>query len=76
MTSEELMLLCGGAGEDSGEHLGTARSSVQSILKETNPGHVLEGLMLKPRGAPPGSGHSPIWRMPDRLQHGLHRSEQ
>lgn len=49
---------------------------MQSILKETNPGHVLEGLMLKPRGAPPGSGHSPIWRMPDRLQHGLHRSEQ
>lgn len=56
MTSEELMLLCGGAGEDSGEPLGIARSSVQSILKETNPGHVLEGLMLKPRGATVQSG--------------------
>ena len=47
LNAEEWMLLNCGAGEDSWESLGTARRSNQSILKEINPEHSLEGLMLK-----------------------------
>ena len=36
-----------GAGEDSLESLGQQKRSNQSILKEINPEHSLEGLMLK-----------------------------
>ena len=36
-----------GAGEDSFESLGQQKRSNQSILKEINPEHSLEGLMLK-----------------------------
>ena len=42
-STEELMLLNCGVGEDSW----TARRSNQSILKEISPGYSLEGLMLK-----------------------------
>ena len=41
-----MMVLNSGVGEDSWEPLGLARSN-QSILKEINPEHLLEGLMLK-----------------------------
>ena len=47
LNAEEWMLLNCGAGEESWESLGTARRSNQSILKEINPEHSLEGLMLK-----------------------------
>ena len=41
-----ILLNCG-VGEDSREPFGLARRSNQSILKEINPEHSLEGLMLK-----------------------------
>ena len=44
LSTEELMLLNCGVGEDSWESLGLQD---QSILKEINPGYSLEGLMLK-----------------------------
>ena len=47
LSTEELMLLNCGAGEDSWESLGFARKLNQSILKEINPEYSLEGLMLK-----------------------------
>ena len=47
MSTEDLMLLNCGVGEDSWESLGLARRSNQSILKEMSPGCSLEGLMLK-----------------------------
>ena len=47
LSTEELMLLNCGVGEDSWESLGLARRSNQSILKEISPGISLEGLMLK-----------------------------
>jgi len=43
LSTEELMCLNGGVGEDSW----TARRSNQSILKEINPEYSLEGLMTK-----------------------------
>ena len=46
MTTEELMLLNCGVGEDLRVPW-TARRSNQSILKEISPGCSLEGLMLK-----------------------------
>ena len=46
MSTEELMLLNCGVGEDS-RVLWTARRSNQSILKEISPEYSLEGLMLK-----------------------------
>ena len=46
LSTEELMLLNCGAGEDS-RVFWTARRSNQSILKEINPEYTLEGLMLK-----------------------------
>ena len=46
LSTEKLMLLNCGVGEDSWESL-TARRSNQSILKEISPGYSLEGLMLK-----------------------------
>ena len=46
MSTEELVLLNCGAGEDS-RVLWTARRSNQSILKEISPEYLLEGLMLK-----------------------------
>ena len=45
LSTEELMLLNYGAGEESWESL--ARRSNKSILKEISPGCSLEGLMLK-----------------------------
>ena len=48
MNDEELMLSNCGAGEGSRLRVPwTARKSNQSILKEINPEHSLEGLMLK-----------------------------
>ena len=47
LSTEELMLLNCGVGEDSLRVPWTARRSSQSILKEINPGCSLEGLMLK-----------------------------
>ena len=48
LSTEELMLLNYGVGEDSTESLGlTARKSHQSILKEIDPESSLEGLMLR-----------------------------
>jgi len=47
LSTEELMLLNCGVGEDFGESLGTARRSNQSILKEISPEYSLEELMLK-----------------------------
>ena len=47
LSTEELMLLNCGVGEDSWRVLWTARRSNQSILKEISPGCSLEGLMLK-----------------------------
>ena len=49
LSTEELMLLNCGVGQDSWESLGDshARRSNQSILKEISPGCSLEGLMLK-----------------------------
>ena len=50
MSTEELMLLNCGVGEDSWSSWRvpwTARRSNQSILKETSPDYSLEGLMLK-----------------------------
>ena len=46
LSTEKLMLLNCGVGEDSGVPW-TARRSNQSILKEISPGCSLEGLMLK-----------------------------
>ena len=46
LSTEELVLLNCGAGEDS-RVLWTARRSNQSILKEISPEYLLEGLMLK-----------------------------
>ena len=46
MSTEELVLLNCGAGEDS-RVLWTARRSNQSILKEISAEYLLEGLMLK-----------------------------
>ena len=46
-STEELMLLNCGVGEDSSRVPWTARRSNQSILKETSPGISLEGMMLK-----------------------------
>ena len=47
MSTEELMLLNGGVGEDSLRVPWTARRPDQSILKEISPECSLEGLMLK-----------------------------
>ena len=47
LSTEELMLLNYGVGEDSWESLKTARRSNQSILKEINLEYSLKGLMLK-----------------------------
>ena len=56
LTTKELMLLNCGVGEDSWEYLGLQEDPTspsfffffnQSILKEINPEHSLEGLMLK-----------------------------
>ena len=47
LSTEELMLLNCGVGEDSWRVPWTARRSNQSILKEISPGISLEGLMLK-----------------------------
>ena len=47
LSTEELMLLNCGVGEDFLRIPWTARRSSQSILKETSPGCSLEGLMLK-----------------------------
>jgi len=47
LSTEELMLLNCGVGEDSWESLGLPRRSNQSILKEISPGCSLEGMMLK-----------------------------
>ena len=47
LSTEELMLLNCGVGEDSWESLGLQRRSNQSILKEISPGISLEGMMLK-----------------------------
>ena len=46
LSTEKLMLLNCGVGEDSWESLGPRKSN-QSILKEISPGCSLEGLMLK-----------------------------
>ena len=47
LSTEELMLLNCGVGEDSLRVPQTARRSNQSILKEISPEYSLEGLMLK-----------------------------
>ena len=47
LTTEELMLLNCGVGEDSWRVPWTARRSNQSILKGISPGCSLEGMMLK-----------------------------
>ena len=47
LSVDELMLLNCSATENSWESLRTARRSNQSILKEINPEHSLEGPMLK-----------------------------
>ena len=47
MSTEELMLLNCGVGEDSWRVPWTARRSNQSILKEISPGISLEEMMLK-----------------------------
>ena len=47
LSTEEVMLLNYGVGEDSWESLGLARRSNQSILKEISPEYSLERLMLK-----------------------------
>ena len=47
LSTEELMLLNRGVGEDSSESLGLLRRSNQSILKEISPEYSLEGLILK-----------------------------
>ena len=47
LSTEELMLLNCGVGEDSWRVPWTARKSNQSILKEISPEYSLEGLMLK-----------------------------
>ena len=47
LSTEELIHLSCGVGEDSWESLWTARRSNQFILKEISPGCSLEGLMLK-----------------------------
>ena len=47
MSTEELMLLNCGVGEDSCRVPWTARRSNQSILKEISPGISLEEMMLK-----------------------------
>ena len=48
LSTEELMLLNCGAGEDSWKSL-DCNEIQQSILKEISPGCSLEGLMLKPK---------------------------
>ena len=47
LSTEELMFLDCGVGEDSWEFPWTARRSKQSILKEISPEYSLEGLRLK-----------------------------
>ena len=47
LSTEELMLLNCGIGEDSWESLGLQGDPNQSILKEISPGLSLEGMMLK-----------------------------
>ena len=47
LSTEELMLLNCGVGEDSLRVPWTARRSNQSILEEMNPEYALEGLMMK-----------------------------
>ena len=47
MSTEELMLLNCGAGEDSRESFGLRGGSIQYILKEISPEYSLEGLVLK-----------------------------
>ena len=47
LSTEELMLLNCGVGEDSWESPWTTRRSNQSILKAISPGISLEGMMLK-----------------------------
>ena len=47
LSTEELILLNYGVGEDSWDSLGLQRRSNQSILKEISPEYSLEGLMLK-----------------------------
>ena len=47
LSTEELMLLNCGVGEDSWESLGLTGDPTQSILKEISPEYSLEGLMLK-----------------------------
>ena len=47
LSTEELMFLSCGVGEDSWESLWPASRSIQSILKEISPEYSLEGLMLK-----------------------------
>ena len=47
LSTEELMLLNCGVGEDSWESLGLQGDPTKSILKEISPGCSLEGLMLK-----------------------------
>ena len=46
LSTEELVLLNGGAGEDSWEPLGL-QGDPTSLLKEISPEYSLEGLMLK-----------------------------
>ena len=47
LSTEALMLLNCGVGEDAWESLGLQRDQNQSILKEISPEYSLEGLMLK-----------------------------
>ena len=47
LSTEDLMLLNCGVGEDSWESTWTARKSNESILKEISPGCSFEGLTLK-----------------------------
>ena len=47
LSTEELILLKCGVGEDSWESLGLPRRSNQSILNEISPEYSLEGLVLK-----------------------------
>ena len=47
MSTEELMLLNCGVGEDSGESLGLQGDPTSPFLKEISPGCSLEGMMLK-----------------------------
>ena len=49
LSTQELMLLECGVGEDSLESLGQQGDSNQSIVKEISPEYSLEGLMMKLR---------------------------